>query len=567
MALEEWRHWLEGAEHPFLVWTDHKNLEYIQSAKRLNSRQARWALFFNRFDFSLSYRPGSKNVKPDALSRLFDPDPTPRSPSYILPPSCMVGAVTWGIEEKVRQANLNSHIPDGCPQNRLFVPDSLRSQVIHWAHTSLLSCHPGVRRTCFVIKQRFWWPAMEKEVGEYVAACPVCARNKVSHRPPPGLLCPLPVPHRPWSDISLDFVTGLPPSKGNTTILTVVDRFSKMVHFVPLPKLPSAKETAEVLLLHVFRLHGFPKDVVSDRGPQFASRFWKAFCSLLGATVSLTTGYHPQSNGQTERLNQELETGLRCLVSQNPATWSKHLIWVEYAHNTLPCSASGLSPFQCAYGYQPPLFPALEEEVSVPSAQAFIRRCRRIWNGARQVLLRSSARTKRAADRRRIPAPSYRPGQKVWLSSKDLPLRVESRKLAPRFVGPFPTSKVVNPAAVRLRLPRSLRVHPTFHVARVKPVEESSLVPASRPPPPPRFIDGGPVYKVKRLLAVRRRGRGRQYLVDWEGYGPEERSWVPSSNIMDPTLIQDFLRRHPEQPGTSGAVPRGGGTVMSHSRL
>ena len=373
VALEEWRHWLEGAEHPFLVWTDHKNLEYIRSAKRLNSRQARWALFFNRFNFTLSYRPGSKNVKPDALSRLFDPSSAPRSPSNILPPSCVVGAITWGIEKKVRQANVNCQVPDGCPPNRLFVPALLRSQVIHWAHTSRVSCHPGVRRTLFFIKQRFWWLSMEKEVGEYVAACPVCARNKNSRRPPSGLLQPLPVPHRPWSDISLDFVTGLPPSEGNTTILTVVDRFSKMVHFIPMPKLPSAKGTAEAVLLHVFRIHGFPKDVVSDWGPQFISQFWKAFCSLLGATVSLSSGYHPQSNGQSERLNQELETGLRCLVSQNPASWSKHLIWVEYAHNTLPSSATGLSPFQCAYGYQPPLFPDLEKEVNVPSAQKFIR--------------------------------------------------------------------------------------------------------------------------------------------------------------------------------------------------
>ena len=118
VALEEWRHWLEGAEQPFLVWTDHKNLEYIRSAKRLNSRQARWALFFNRFNFSLSYRPGSKNAKADALSHLFDPGSAPRFPSNILPQSCVVGAVTWGVEQRVRQANISCQVPDGCP-----VPD------------------------------------------------------------------------------------------------------------------------------------------------------------------------------------------------------------------------------------------------------------------------------------------------------------------------------------------------------------------------------------------------------------------------------------------------------------
>ncbi|XP_029292890.1 uncharacterized protein LOC115011797 [Cottoperca gobio] len=247
VALEEWRHWLEAAEQPFLVLTDHKNLQYIQSVKRLNSRQARWALFFTRFKFTLTYRPGSKNIKADALSCLFDPNPTPRLPSFVMPPSRVVGAVTWAIEEKL------------CPQ------------VIHWAHTSFVSCHPGVRKTLFVIRQWFWWPSMERAVREYVAACPVCARNKSSCQPPSGLLRPLQVPHRPWTEISMDFVTGLPISEGQSTILTVVDRFSKMAHFIALPKLPSAKETAEVLLSQVFRIHGFPRDVVSDRGPQFVS--------------------------------------------------------------------------------------------------------------------------------------------------------------------------------------------------------------------------------------------------------------------------------------------------------
>lgn len=563
LALEEWRHWLEGTELPFLVWTDHKNIEYIKTAKRLNPRQARWALFFSRFNFTLSYRPGSKNLKPDALSRLFKEDCVARGVETIIPRSCVVGCVSWEIEEQVRRANQGVEIPPEVPHNRLFVTPDLRGPVITWAHASLVSCHPGSRRTLSRVRERFWWPGMRDDVNEYVSACPVCEQNKSRNAPSAGLLRPLPVPQRPWSDISLDFVTGLPLSEGNTVVMTVVDRFSKMVRFVPLPKLPSAKETAEALLNHVCRVFGFPRNVLSDRGPQFVAQFWRAFCQLMGATVSLTSGYHPQTNGQSERLNQDLETGLRCLASQNPASWSRYVLWVEYAHNTLPSASTGMSPFQCVFGYQPPLFPALEKEVNVPSAMAMIRRCRRMWSRARQNLLRTSQAYKRNADRRRRPAPDFQVGQPVWLSTQDLPLKVESRKLAPRFVGPFPVSKVINPVCVRLKLPRSLRVHPTFHVSKVRPVKTSPLVPPSAPPPPPRFVDGGPVYTVKKLLAARRRGRGFQYLVDWEGYGPEERSWVPSRNIVDPDLIRDYHRDHPPDPGPSGVGHGGGGPVRA----
>ncbi|TWW59252.1 Retrovirus-related Pol polyprotein from transposon opus [Takifugu flavidus] len=254
---------------------------------------------------------------------------TALNPDPILPAPCLVTSLTWEVEERVKVALENQPGPSSCPPERLFVPEGLRSDVL---------------RTKEVLQRRFW---------------------------PLPVTCNLSVPDRPWSHISLGFVTGLPLSGGFTTILTVVDRFSKMAHFVRLPKLPSAKETAEQLLQHIFRLHDLPSDVVSDRGPQFTSVFWREFCSLIGATVSLSSGFHPQSNGQSERVNQEMEMALRCMASRHPSTWSKQLLWVEYAHNTLTISATGPSPFQCAYGFQPPLFPALEKEASCPSVKAF----------------------------------------------------------------------------------------------------------------------------------------------------------------------------------------------------
>ncbi len=289
LALEEWLHWLEGATHPFLVLTDHKNLEYLGSAKRLNPRQARWSLFFTRFRFTVTYRPGTKNIKADTLSRQTEEEETvqPNSSDNIIPGKLLLAPVQWDIMTEIKHLNLQNPPPSECPANLTYLPESLRPRLLSQVHTTLSSGHPGITATENLLRNRFWWPTLLTDTTKYIQTCITCNTSKSLRQLPAGLLNALPTPRRPWSHIVIDFITDLPNSIGNTPILTIVDRFSKACRLIPLPKLPTSFETAELLCNHVFCFYGLPEDIVSDRGPQFTSRVWSAF--FRNVNISLTS--------------------------------------------------------------------------------------------------------------------------------------------------------------------------------------------------------------------------------------------------------------------------------------
>ncbi|KAK3527855.1 hypothetical protein QTP86_009412 [Hemibagrus guttatus] len=454
-ALEEWRHWLEGARHPFQVLTDHRNLEYLRGAKRLNPRQARWAIFFTRFAFTVTYRPGSKNGKADALSRQFEADDEPTQPDVILPATAILAPVQWNLIEEIRRAHTDEPPPAGCPSTKLFVPLHFRQQVMQWVHEAPSSGHPGMRRSTQLAR--------------------------TSRLLPEGLLEPLSIPRRPWSHLSVDFLTDLPDSGGFTT-------------------------SAEAMFHHVFCNFGLPEDIVSDRGPQFTSRVWGSLCARLGIGVSLSSGYHPQSNGQAERLNQEIGRFLRTYCSREQRRWSEFLPWAEYAQNSLIHSSTGLTPFQCVLGYQPPLFPWSGEPSDVPAVEEWYRLSQEVWERAHVRLQRAVRRQRIQADRRRRPHPSY---------------RLPCRKLNPKFVGPF-------------------------EIVR-QPAHSAGETGVCEEPPPPLDIEGFPAYRVRSLLNSRRVRSRLQYLVDWEGPAPRPRGRP---------------RRR-----TPGGVPRGGGSVTTRARV
>ncbi|KAL0194857.1 hypothetical protein M9458_008429, partial [Cirrhinus mrigala] len=303
----------------------------------------RWALFFTRFNFSITYRPGSKYVRADALSRLSEGETNTETPSSIIPNHLIVSPIDW--TEPPAVATPEPRVPPGCPPGRQFIPPAQRVNLIHTTHVSLGTGHPGANHTLSLLSDRFWWPDMARDVRRYVQGCKECAMSKSPRHLPAGKLHPLPIPNRPWSHLGVDFMTDLPVSDENTCILVIVERFSKFCRLIPLKRLPTALETAECLFNHVFRYYGLPEDIVSDRGPQFISRVWKAFFKLLGVTVSLSSGYHPQTNGQTERKIQEVGRFLRTFCHGHQNSWNQFLGWAEYAQNSLRQPSTGLTPF------------------------------------------------------------------------------------------------------------------------------------------------------------------------------------------------------------------------------
>lgn len=353
----------------------------------------------------------------------------------------------------------------------------------------------------------------------------------------------------------MDHIVHLPPSNGFTAILVVVCRLTKQAHFIPARDDDDARTLAQQFLNHIFRLHGLPSDIVSDRGATFRSRWWKEFLSMLDIKPNLSTAFHPESDGQTERVNQIVQQHLRIYCDYLQDDWAKLLPLAEVSYNSTYHSAIGMTPFFANFGYHPRMSVTLRDS-PVPDSEDRIRRIRDAHDFAKESMAKAQTRYSYYANRKRLASPEFAEGQRVWLLRRNIHTTRPSSKLDAKRLGPFRIERVIGKSAVELVLPASMRIHPVFHVSLIEKFHPNKLPSRQVDPPPDPIVDeeGEERWLVEYILdsEIRGAGRNRQlhYFVHWEGFDISERSWIPATEL-EPTLpkVINFHLRHPHKPG------------------
>jgi len=456
---------------------------------------------------------------------------------------------------------------------RVVVPfdEDLRLLLLIEAHDTVTAGHTGVESTLDRLTRRFYWSGVASDVHDYVLSCDSCQRNKVEQRRPAGLLRPPPVPDEPGYAINMDFVFGLPRTKGgHTGYLSLTCRLSNWLQVALCDDTVTAEGAAQLVFDAWVCTFGLPSIIISDRDPRFTGRFWRALWSLLDTKLHMSTGGHPQTDGKAENRQRTANTMLRHYVDFEQSNWDTCLLKATFAVNHTKSVSTGLTPFEVMFRRSPrlPLDAALDTLRSqvdpahghVPAASNFLERHRYIWQAAKANLLKAQESQKRFADAHRREE-TFAIGEEVLLSTRDLTLASDPKhkraaKLLARFVGPFKITGIINDNAYRLALPPQLRgVHDVQNISKLRryhasPVGRFDGRPQPSPRPPPEFADAaGDHYEVERVLARRTIGRGRhghviQYLIQWKGYPYEDASWEPAKNVSGASeLIAEFEER------------------------
>ncbi|KAJ1592544.1 hypothetical protein NDA15_005270 [Ustilago hordei] len=492
-CLTQWRHMLAGLPNQLVILTDHEALKYFKSQRRITGRQARWAILLADFDFILQYRPGDKGGEPDALTRRTDMQPAGEEQDHnvrqLLPPRVFKETADHDSLLVAPMISMESIASKGLKDLvKIFQPLDQELQEIH-------------RKKPFELKDDLWYS------GGRLVIPKVIMPGRTNNRHSRSAKEPLATPDRPWGSISLDFIEGLPPSKKYDSktydsILVIVDRLTKFAILAPTHKTVTAKQTAVLLYGHMVRLFGYPDHMVSDRGRQFISGAWKAFAEQMGVKHSLSTAYHPQTDGQTERVNQVIEQYLRMYCNYEQNDWANLLDTAAFVYNNTVHNSIGVSPFFACYGWNPKAHPDIPQRLGVNDPGRFEylmdgeERCKYLQEQIREAQRRSVNQYNR-----KHKDIEFKVGDMVYINRRNWKTRRPTPKLDTRFAGPYP-------------------------------VQERPTIPSL----PDEDLD----FEVEALTDKRSHNGTTEYKVLWRGYSEEAASWEPVENLNCPDLIQEY---------------------------
>jgi hypothetical protein len=334
-----------------------------------------------------------------------------------------------------------------------------------------------------------------------------------------------------------------------------------MAHFIPLPTVNKTEDLAKLFLNSVWKHHGLPDDIVSDRDSKFISHFWQSLMDLLTVKLNLSTAFHPQTDGQTERVNQVLEGYMRSYCSYQQDDWADLLPLAEYAYNSAISEATKFSPFRANYGFEPRTNwpnPKPAAEWDNPASGVIVSQWESIWHSMKENLAKSRLRMSRWYDKHHQQGPEFTPGDEVMLDRRNVQTKRPMNKLDHKKFGPFKVKKAVGKRAYELELPPQMRIHPVFHIALLEPYKAPTDAQRRVDPPEIEEIEGEENYVLREVVdsRVNRRKKKVEYLVLWEGYEQEDATWEPWDHLQKSAeeALVDFHKRYPKKPRDARVV-------------